>query len=86
VALPEAMRARYAGHLAAITGTARQLLISFDYDQAVMDGPPFSVPEASIRALHGPRYAITPLAAEPVEGGLKGKAEAMEEAWRLVPL
>jgi thiopurine S-methyltransferase (Se/Te detoxification family) len=43
VALPEAMRGRYAAHLIKITDRAPQLLISYDYDQSLVDGPPFSV-------------------------------------------
>ena len=43
VALPEAMRARYADHLMALTAGAPQLTVCFDYDQSVMSGPPFCV-------------------------------------------
>ena len=45
VALPEGMRRRYAAHLAGITAVAPQLLVTFEYDQAEMDGPPFSITE-----------------------------------------
>ena len=39
VALPEAMRVRYAARLIEITDRAPQLLISYDYDQSLVDGP-----------------------------------------------
>ncbi len=43
VALPKPDRARYAKTLATIAPSATLLLNSFDYDQSVMHGPPFSV-------------------------------------------
>ena len=43
VALPAAMRQRYAEHLVAITDRARQLLIAYEYDQRLQNGPPFAV-------------------------------------------
>ena len=44
VAMPPEMRPRYADHLRAVVPSGAPLfLISFEYDQAEMDGPPFSV-------------------------------------------
>ena len=43
VALPGEMRDRYSAHLIDITDTAPQLLISYNYDQTAMDGPPFAI-------------------------------------------
>jgi len=83
VALPDEMRARYARHLPALTAGAPQLLITFDYDQSKMEGPPFSVPEAMVRALYGETFAIQALAGAPVEGMLKGLVPATERIWRL---
>ena len=83
VALPADMRARYAGHLAEITGGAQQLLITFGYDQSQMDGPPFSVPPEEVERVHGARYQMAPLHRGPVTGGLKGRVEAEETVWRL---
>ena len=83
VALPDEMRRRYAGHLATLSDTAPQLVITFDYDQSAMKGPPFSVPRAEVERLYGAAYQITSLASVPVEGGLKGKCPAMEEVWVL---
>ena len=34
------------------------LLISLEYDQSVMQGPPFSVPVSEITSLYGCRYAV----------------------------
>lgn len=62
VALPPAMRARYAAHLAAlVTKGARDLLVSFDYTQEEMPGPPFAVPQAEIRQLFGAHFDIASL-------------------------
>ncbi len=50
IALPEQMRERYVQHLRAILpGAARGLLVTLEYPQEQMDGPPFSVPEAEVR-------------------------------------
>lgn len=50
IALPEALRSRYLRHLQAILPASCQgLLISLEYDQAQMDGPPFAVVETEIR-------------------------------------
>lgn len=83
VALPQDMRARYAAHLATLTAHAPQLLISFEYDQRVMEGPPFSVSEEEIRQHYGQRYDITVLASLDVPGGLKGRCPATERVYLL---
>lgn len=41
VALPEAMRVRYAAHLKTISALAPQLVIGYVYDQTVVERPPF---------------------------------------------
>ena len=83
VALPDDMRARYAKHLHSITGGARQLLICFEYDQSVMNGPPFSVSKAEIERVHGARYSVQELSRSALQGGLKGKFPAQETVWLL---
>ena len=83
VALPEEMRARYSAHLSEITGNAPQLLITFDYDQSIMPGPPFSVPEEMVRRYYGATFTITRLGGVEVAGNLKGIAPATEEIWLL---
>ncbi len=83
VALPPQTRPRYAGHLVALTSAAPQLLVTFEYDQSRLDGPPFSVPAAEVEAHYAQTYRIEPLAKVPVKGGLKGKVAADDVAWRL---
>lgn len=50
VALPPDMRRDYVAHLRRLFPQgARMLLVAFDYPQAQMDGPPFSVPDAEVQ-------------------------------------
>ncbi|UWQ39142.1 thiopurine S-methyltransferase [Leisingera aquaemixtae] len=86
VAVKPEERAEYAAHLNRITGTAKQLLISFSYDQSLMDGPPFSVPGQAVEALYRDTHTIT-LAQERAADGRIGKlCNAQEQAWLLTPL
>ncbi|MBO9452405.1 thiopurine S-methyltransferase [Tropicibacter sp. R16_0] len=85
VALPDDMRARYVSHLAEITDRAPQLVISFDYDQDLIAGPPFSVPQSQIKALYGVSYRTALLFEQDIAGGLKGVAPAKEQAWLMEP-
>jgi thiopurine S-methyltransferase len=64
VALPSDMRAQYAERLIDILPQAAQmLLITFEYDQDAVSGPPFSVPREEVRDLFGNRFAIEEIAA-----------------------
>jgi thiopurine S-methyltransferase len=83
VALPEHMRPRYTAHLTEITNRAPQLLICYVYDQRVMDGPPFSVPNEEVTQHYGRRYDVRLIASTDVPGGLKGKCAATENVWLL---
>jgi thiopurine S-methyltransferase len=58
-ALPSAMRQQYARHLQAILSpNAPVLLVTLEYDQTAMAGPPFSVGEDEVRALYAPTHAV----------------------------
>jgi thiopurine S-methyltransferase len=85
VALPTHMRDRYTTQLKEITATAPQLLITYEYDQRAMDGPPFSVSKEEVSRHYGDRYDLKLLASADVAGGLKGKCPATEHVWRLLP-
>ena len=53
VALPSEMRERYAAHLRALMPAgATGLVVTFDYPQDLMDGPPFAVTSAELRKLY----------------------------------
>jgi thiopurine S-methyltransferase len=83
VALPKEMRNRYAAHLINITNGASQLLISFEYDQSILAGPPFAISNKELHQHYQGAYDMTLLASEEVAGGLKGKCEAVENVWLL---
>ena len=83
VALPRDMRVRYAEHLMTLTGQAPQLLISFEYDQRMMEGPPFSVTTEEIKQHYGKRYDISVQTSLDVTGGLKGRCPATERVYML---
>lgn len=83
VALPPEMRTRYAAHLRSLTQHARQLLITFAYDQSVMDGPPFSVVPEEVRKHYEAAFDIAKLSTRPIAGGLKGYCPADATAWHL---
>lgn len=54
IALPAELRQRYAGHLRSLLPVgARILLVTLEYPQAEMSGPPFSVEELEVRTLYG---------------------------------
>ncbi len=86
VALPEQIRIRYTSHVTNITDNAPQLLITYEYDQKLMDGPPFSVPNEEVNRHYKDRYEISCLSSLDIAGGLKGKCAAKENVWLLKPL
>ncbi|MCU1309064.1 MAG: tmpT [Candidatus Angelobacter sp.] len=83
VALPKEMRNRYTAHLTEITDKAPQLLITFEYEQSAMEGPPFSVSNEEVNELYGASYDLSLIASTDVPGGLKGRCPAKENAWML---
>lgn len=83
VAFPPDMRRFYAAHLAKITHYAQQMLITFEYDQSDMDGPPFNVHEDEVRTLYGAGYEIQLVRRKVIPQGLKGLVAANETVWLL---
>ena len=54
IALPSDVRARYVEHLQSlVTFGAPGLLVTFEYDAALMNGPPFPVFESEVHARYG---------------------------------
>ncbi len=85
IALPGDMRGRYTAHLMQITGTAQQLLISFQYDQSLVAGPPFSVSKEEVGTHYDQNYTVTELQSIHMENGMRGLYPAEETAWLLTP-
>lgn len=90
VALPGEMRARYAEQLLSILPPrAEILLLTIEYDQARVAGPPFSVSAAEVEALFGSRCSIDVLEATvsdrvPPHFEANGIREAGESVYRIV--
>ncbi len=76
------MRERYAKHLASLTLAARQLLICFEYDQSLLDGPPFSVTETEVASHYDKIYEISGVDHHALPDGMK-VVQAAETAWLL---
>lgn len=85
IALPDDMRTRYSAHLMQITNTAPQLLLSLQYDQSLVAGPPFSVSKEEVRSRYHAHYQLTELESILQEKGLKGQYPAEETTWLLSP-
>ena len=78
VALPSEMRVRYTAHLKTITHRAPELLITFEYDQSLVPGPPFSVNAAEVKT----HFAdATLLERNDLASGLRGLYPAQEATW-----
>ncbi|MCA9405941.1 MAG: thiopurine S-methyltransferase [Candidatus Omnitrophica bacterium] len=83
VALPETMRHEYTAHIMEITDAAPQLLLSYEYDQSLMEGPPFSVTNEEVKCHYGKSYDVKLMDSIDIPGGLKGKCPAKEHIWLL---
>jgi thiopurine S-methyltransferase len=83
VALPGAVRDRYTTHLIEITHKAPQLLICYEYDQSLMEGPPFSISTETVNQHYGDRYNLTLLESISLPNGMTGKCPARENVWLL---
>jgi len=65
IALPPEMRVDYVQHLTALLDPGvRSLLVTLDYPQEQMRGPPFSVTQEEVRRLFGAGYEIEMLRSE----------------------
>lgn len=86
VALPSPMRTDYTKHLQKITATAPQLLITYEYPEGAIQGPPFSISEDEIQQHYEKSYAIELLETIPTSNKRMTNILANEKAWRLLPL
>jgi len=61
------LRAAYADHTGMLTPPGTQmLLITLEYPQAQMSGPPFSVPRDEVERLYSPRFQIREVARQDI--------------------
>lgn len=68
IALPPTMRPEYIEKLSELVQAAPNLLVTLEYDQSKMGGPPFSVSEDEIKSLYQARYRVKPLISQDVLG------------------
>lgn len=91
IALPLDLRQQYSRYLLQLISSAAPIfLITTAYPQQDMNGPPFSVDEAEVRALYGEHYEIQQLynksiKAIPEHLRAKGLVNAMEQVYFLSP-
>ena len=89
VALPQSLRSRYARKLGRLLGPGTaMLLVTMDYPQQEMQGPPFSVPAQEVEALFQGDFTLELLATEDnlaANPALRerGLSRMLEQAWRL---
>lgn len=57
VALPATMRIDYCNQIRRLSDHAPQLLVTFDYDQNIANGPPFAVLDDEVRTHYAAHYA-----------------------------
>jgi thiopurine S-methyltransferase len=81
VALPADVRQRYAAHMRTLSLTAPQLLVTYEYDQSLRSGPPFSVDAEEVERLYGDAYELAVLQRKEVTAA----PAATEAAWYLEP-
>lgn len=92
VSMPPAKRVAYTKKLLELTeNRAEMLLISFDYPQQEMTGPPFSVPDEEIQQHYGPHYEIEIINKENIIKSVQNfnrrglKSYFFEKVYRLKP-
>jgi thiopurine S-methyltransferase len=84
VALPPEMRVRYVALMRALLPKgARILTLTFDYDQSLLAGPPFSVAEPELRRLYeGANVELLDSAPlKEASGALTPEMGAVEQSW-----
>ncbi|BCO30771.1 thiopurine S-methyltransferase [Thiohalobacter sp. COW1] len=91
IALPPAMRPGYARQLQRLAPACPVLLVTLDYDQDEMDGPPFAVSAGEVEQLYAASHRISPLdvldvLAENARFRERGLTRLEERVYRLAPL
>lgn len=92
IALPPDMRQAYVAHLKSLLmPEASGLLITLDYEQREMAGPPFAVPPAEVQALLGRRFTLTEIAVLDLHAVTsryreRGLSRMLERVYGLSPL
>lgn len=90
VALPKDIREKYAAEIVKRSKNIETLLISFEYPEDAIEGPPFSVPEDEIKSIFRP-LNVHKLLTRPVEKSSQGpqrlqSIDCIEVAYWLTPM
>ncbi|MCY4045696.1 MAG: thiopurine S-methyltransferase [Cellvibrionales bacterium] len=85
VALPAPLRIQYAIRLQAITEHAKILLVCFEYDQSLLEGPPFAITPDEIKQHYGQSYEIEQLVSIDAKSLLGVDFPLNETIWMLIP-
>lgn len=85
VALPEDMRSQYAKHLQGITDNVPQLLVCFEYDQALMEGPPFSITPEELNRYYESNYNLQLIESSDTSSRLGVGFQCVEKVWLVGP-
>ena len=89
IALPPAMRARYVNHLSnLLEQQVRGLLLTMDYNQSEMEGPPFSVSDEEVLRLFADTCTVQQLSRTDILHSQprfleRGLTRLSEQAWRM---
>lgn len=88
VALPQEMRPDYVEHLNALCKAVPRLLITLDYDQSRMGGPPFAVSNEEVQELYQDRSSLVLLESsdiltDNVRFREQGLDRLVESVWRI---
>jgi thiopurine S-methyltransferase len=89
IALPPGMRPRYVNHLSTLLDRHTQgLLLTMDYNQSEMEGPPFSVNDAEVSRLYAGACTVEQLSRTEILNSQprfqeRGLTRLSEQAWRI---
>ncbi len=90
IALPLAMRQQYAQQIIKLLPQSQILIITLDYPQHEMSGPPFSVTKEEVRRLYPSHYSVeallsTDILSESPRFQEKGVTRFIENVYRISP-
>ena len=90
IAMDQSQRPKYIQHMNSILPVSEMLLITLDYDQEEMPGPPYSVPESEVHDHYAENYSINLLERNDViDEGPRWRKVGMtwlnESVYRLTP-
>ena len=81
--LPDYLRSRYAQQLMDLTNGARQLLVTFDFDQEQRPGPPFAITVEQLQTYYGEHYELESLENVYLEAVLRDGTPGRSLVWLL---